>query len=174
MERECSFAGHESRTGMGGAIACSGELSIDLQGVTLAQNRALGGSAMVLRNDGSSSLEAVLDRVIISFGGTAPDAVACQAGVVTTVLCCDVYGNQGGDWVGCLQGLEGQSGNFSADPLFCDLASGDLTLDASSPCLPGQHPGGGDCGLIGALGSGCGEPTVVQPSTWGSVKLRYR
>ena len=38
----------------------------------------------------------------------------------------------------------------SADLLFCDAENGDYTLDACSPCLPGNHPDGVDCGLIGA------------------------
>jgi hypothetical protein len=49
----------------------------------------------------------------------------------------------------------GIDGNTSVDPLFCDPAAGDYTLAANSPCLPGQHPDGYDCGLIGALGEGC-------------------
>jgi hypothetical protein len=65
--------------------------------------------------------------------------------------CCDVYGNSGGDDVGCTSDL---GGNFSADPLFCN--HDDYTLDGQSPCLPGWEHGGIDCGLIGARGQGCG------------------
>ena len=41
-----------------------------------------------------------------------------------------------------------------------------------SPCLPGQHPFGHDCGRIGAFGHGCGDPTGTASATWGSVKER--
>jgi hypothetical protein len=60
-----------------------------------------------------------------------------------------------------------------ADPLFCDAAAGDFTLAANSPCLPGNHPNGVNCGLIGALGQGCG-PVALTPQTWARLKARYR
>ncbi len=44
-------------------------------------------------------------------------------------------------------------GNFEADPLFCDQV--DYLLREDSPCLPGNHPEGMDCGTIGARGAGC-------------------
>jgi hypothetical protein len=48
--------------------------------------------------------------------------------------CTDIFGNQGGDWVGPLEGLEAVNGNMSSDPLFCDTAAGDFHIDFSSPC----------------------------------------
>ena len=33
---------------------------------------------------------------------------------------------------------------------------------ANSPCLPGNHPDGYDCGLIGALGEGCAASSVPE------------
>ena len=90
--------------------------------------------------------------------------VGCGAGVrVVTdytpnliVGCVDVWNNDAGDWIGTPD-PSGSSGNFSADPLFCDPDQ-DLTLAAASPCLPGQHPYGWDCGTIGAFGQGCLVP----------------
>lgn len=98
-----------------------------------------------------------LDRVILAFS-VAGQAAACVESGTIDMNCCDVYGNVGGDWIGCLAGQEDQDGNFSADPLFCGAAVDDYTLDGQSPCLPGNHPDGVDCGLIGALGRGCGAP----------------
>ena len=72
-----------------------------------------------------------------------------------------------------MEGELGLRGNFSADPLFCDAAAGDFTLSSQSPCLPGNHPDGADCGLIGAFGQGCGTVSV-QPSSWGAIKEMYR
>ena len=65
--------------------------------------------------------------------------------------CCDVHGNAGGDWVGCIADQDGINGNFSADPLCCNDEGGDFTLRSDSPCLPGRHPDGEDCGLGGEL-----------------------
>ena len=57
-----------------------------------------------------------------------------------------------------------------ADPLFCDPAAGDFTVAADSPCLPANS---GPCGLIGALGQGCGA-VAVEGVSWGSIKAMYR
>jgi hypothetical protein len=91
-----------------------------------------------------------------------------------TLSCCDLFGNAGGDWVVGIADQEGIRGNFAADPLFCDPENGDLTLRSDSPCLPGNHPGGAACGLIGALGEGCAPPTAVERASWGGVKTRFR
>lgn len=59
-----------------------------------------------------------------------------------------------------------------ADPRFCDPASGDYTLAADSPCLPGE--GTARCGLIGAYGAGCLDPVAVRESSWGAIKALHR
>jgi len=56
------------------------------------------------------------------------------------------------------------------DPLLCDPAIYDLTLRTGSPCLPNDPLG---CGLIGALGQGCGAVSVESKS-WGKIKGLYR
>lgn len=60
--------------------------------------------------------------------------------------------------------------NFNADPLFCGPSNTHLRND--SPCAPGNHPDGIDCGLIGPLPVGCG-PVRVETKTWGAVKALY-
>jgi len=92
-----------------------------------------------------------------------------------TLMCCDLYGNVGGDWTGYIADQLGLDGNFSADPLFCDTASGDLTLEECSPCLPGSHPDGYSCGgVIGAFGAGCECSSGTEPTSWGAIKALYR
>jgi parallel beta-helix repeat protein len=81
-------------------------------------------------------------------GGISSDSDSIQ------ISCCDVFDNEGGNYVG-LPDQTGLNGNISIDPVFCDIANGDYALHVSSPCLPGNHPDGMDCGLIGALGQGC-------------------
>lgn len=94
------------------------------------------------------------------------------------VSCCDVFGNEGGNYEG-FPDQTGRNGNISADPLFCDPGGDDYSLSAVSPCLPGNHPNGCDCGLIGAVGRGCGGPmsTLVRDFGLsienGAVRLRW-
>jgi hypothetical protein len=102
----------------------------------------------VLEADGASL---AIERTIFAFNPYGELFEGLSTGV--SLRCCDIYGNGNNEIFGTDLG-----GNFSADPLFCDAASYDYTLDANSPCLPGSHPQGVDCGLIGALGMGCGAP----------------
>ena len=91
------------------------------------------------------------------------------------LYCCDVYGNAGGDFVGCLSGQEGVNGNFSVCPSMCFVHLDDFRLCNDSPCLPGQHPDGYACGIIGAEGLGCiCGPTQTESTTWGAIKAIYR
>lgn len=86
--------------------------------------------------------------------------------------CSNVYGNVNGDQ---LCGIDG-GGNFSLPPLFCSsdpVTSLDVSLDKNSPCAPDQHPGGLDCGLIGAGEVRCGS-VAVEPRSWTTLKQLYR
>jgi hypothetical protein len=102
--------------------------------------------------------------------------VGCGIGIqlvdAQTAACNDVWGNTQ-NWVGAPD-QEGINGNFSVDPLFCDPDADDYTLANTSTCLPGNHPDGNDCGLIGAFGEGCSGPVPVIDASWGGVKSRFR
>lgn len=98
-----------------------------------------------------------ISNSIIAFSG-AGEAVHWNEGEVPRLTCCDLYGNAGGDWTGAISDQLGQDGNLSADPLFCNLATGSLRIDVASPCAPDQS---GACGLIGALGVGCTDVAAV-------------
>jgi hypothetical protein len=106
------------------------------------------------------------ERNIIAFNLGTP--FVCWARNAS-LACSNVYGNSVGDSY-C---LDDAGGNFSADPLFCDVAGGNYNLINTSPCLPGQHPDGAACGLIGAFGTGC-ESTPVERTSWGRIKGLYR
>ncbi len=165
----CYFT--ENISDYGGAVFSSGPLTTFTR-CTFYDNR--GAGAVYMQNQAAASLDSCtfhanrdVDRhtcgglycsdaspevrnTIIAFSTWGGNAVTC-AGVSNPVLtCCDVYGNAGGDWVGCIAGQEGISGNFSSDPRFCDPASGDIRLRSSSPCV--NKPG---CGQIGAYGLSC-------------------
>jgi hypothetical protein len=61
--------------------------------------------------------------------------------------------------------------NTRADPLFCDLNSGDVTIAKVSPCAADRSPPG--CGQIGALGVVC-ELSPVRETTWGVIRFLFR
>jgi hypothetical protein len=125
-------------------------------------------------NTGPASIgnaHGLISRTIFAFN-TSSQVVACGAAGVFS--CCDLFGNTGGD---SLCGTDA-GGNFSLDPLFCDADGGDFRLHEDSPCLPGQHPSGADCGgTIGALGVGCGKATSAGEAvslSWGRIKAAFR
>lgn len=116
---------------------------------------------------------AVSNTIISSGSGGLP--VECYfTGSIPTLTCCDIVGNAGGDWVGCIADQRGTDGNISADPLFCDPAAGDFTLRVGSPCLPGDDPEEGACLLIGAREEGCTGPTAAGRVSWGRLKHGMR
>jgi hypothetical protein len=88
-------------------------------------------------------------------GGGIPEAGGIfSSSDSVSISCCNVYGNEGGNYIG-LPDQTSVNGNISVDPIFCDPWSGNFTLHIESQCLPGNHPDGVSCGLIGALGMGC-------------------
>jgi hypothetical protein len=135
-------------------------------GCTFHGNGAPTGSAV---ETGPGAL-ATIENSILAFSSDGA-ATECFTGQSTlTILCCDVYGNTGGDWVGCIADQVDLNGNFSADPLFCNAEHGDFTIQSDSPCAP---PGVTGCGLVGALPVACG-PVSIDPTTWARIKERYR
>ncbi|MBM3286029.1 MAG: hypothetical protein FJY88_01550 [Candidatus Eisenbacteria bacterium] len=162
--RDCLFAGN-SATWRGGGFHCHNYSNASLENCTFYGNRCVAGGGIGLRNVASVSIS----NTIVAFSGEG-SGVHCEPGTSAMLDCCAVYGNAGGDWVGCIAEQLGLRGNIHADPLFCDPAGGDYSLNGNSPCAPGNNPG---CGLIGALGVGCG-PTATRRVTWGEVKAAFR
>jgi serine protease len=106
---------------------------------------------------------------IIAFGAFS---IECGGDATASVTCSDIYGNQYGDWVGCLEGQLGIAGNISEDPLFCDPQGGDFQLACTSPCAPFSPPNP-ECDLIGAWPVGCGGTRVLS-TTWGALKALFK
>jgi hypothetical protein len=138
-----------------------------ITGSTVSSNLAPDGGAAYFIGDAPVSFE----RTIISYNaGTS--AFSPNTGATPDVGCCDIFGNGGGDTLPA--GIIDSGNNIFVDPRFCNAAwSPDPTVEDTSPCLPGNHPGGATCGLIGARQSGC--PSVpVKPITWGPLKAKFR
>ena len=151
----CTFADN-SAAQYGGAIWC-GTSWPDIINCTLAGNGAgTDGGGIHL-----SQSSPAIDQTIIAFS-TSGAAIYCNdANCVPVLACCDVYGNAGGDWIGCIAAQAGTSGNISRDPEFCNAAAQDYGLEPTSPCAPFSAPNP-QCDLIGAWPVGCGGSDVPE------------
>jgi predicted outer membrane repeat protein len=158
LER-CTFFGNTA-AGRGGALFFHQGTSPIIRNCTLYENGASEGGGLF-----HYAATPLLDHTIISFG-TAGSAVGCDGGGMVSAICSDVYGNVGGDWIGCIAGMNGVDGNISEDPLFCDPTVANFALCVTSPCATAP------CGLMGAWGAGCETP--VELSTWGAIKARFK
>ena len=130
----------------GAGIACV-RSSPTIVGNTIAANKTAAGV------DCSDRSNPILERNLIvrNFGVGVNAADLTSAPLLS---CCDVFGNGSGDYMG-ISDQAGLDGNISVDPIFCDLESSKYEIHALSPCAPGHHPEGANCGLIGAGGIGC-------------------
>jgi hypothetical protein len=149
----------------GGGLSAHFYASAYLTRCTFFENESPQGASMGHRYDAVVSA----DHCIFAFGLQGA-AVFCELGATNSLACCDVYGNQGGDWVECIEG-QLTEGNISADPLFCGSDVGDLTVQSDSPCAAENNP---LCGQIGAWGVGCGGSTPVSLTSWGKLKAAFR
>jgi hypothetical protein len=151
----------------GGAIGCLDWSIAAMEYCTTAGNISVAGTGVFC--DGTSVADVA--STIIAFGSKG-EAVECAPGGAVTLICCDVYQNEYGDWCGCIEEQYGVNGNISEDPLFCGHVDPlkRYMLDAASPCAPGNSP---ECDGIGAFGVGCGI-TPVEPVSWGNLKAHFR
>ena len=161
----------------GGAIAAVNMIAY-VHNCTFFANSAPTGSGI---SDSGGPLGygcSTVRRCIIAYGiGGSGYFQSTFAEDARVLYCTNLYGNEGGDWTDSIAVRLGVDGNICEDPAFCniDFEPYDLSLCDCSPCLPGNHPDGYDCGLIGALGEGCVcDPTAERPSTWGGIKALYR
>lgn len=131
----------------GGGIYVNAAFTVEINECTIAANSSTDDAAGLGGGISCSFTSPVIDRTIIAFNEKGL-GLYCDDFSDPVTTCSDFFGNEDGDGI-C--GIDGGA-NFSADPLFCDLANDDYRLDTGSPCLPGNHPQGADCGNIGAQG----------------------
>lgn len=94
----------------------------------------------------------VIENSIIAFN-TQGEAIYCaDSDNIPDINCSDIFDNEGGDWTGEIADQQSQNGNFSANPLFCDMVDGDYGLYVTSPCASVNST----CGtLVGIRDIGC-------------------
>ncbi len=155
----CLFARNVG--GMGGALSLLSDSYAELTNCTFSENFDYTDRGGGVECDVRSS--ALLNNCIVAFSLSGQGVWWDGTGEEPVLVCCDLYGNADGDWVGPIADQYGINGNISEDPLFCDPESDDYHLDEDSPCAPAQQP---VCGLIGAFGAGCysGIPRGRDPS----------
>ncbi len=149
---------------LGGGLHSSARGETVIKLCTFARNSAPLGSGLAFEFATAN----IIETSIVAFGLGA--AIEC-IGSPMSLSCTDIYGNEGGDWVGCIAEFASINGNLEADPRFCDPEADNWLLCEDSPCAPGET---GDCGLIGAFGVGCSCPNAVEPATWGRIKAQGR
>ncbi len=122
----CDFRG-------GGASILSGCV-FSLINCTISNNHAGTGAGLAAWDS-----DYIINSCIISFCDTGASVYAYGQSDITARYC-DVFGNEGGDWVGPLAGQQGQNGNLAANPLFADTAAGNFHLTQGSPCIDTGDP----------------------------------
>ena len=172
---DCLVFDNEAVYGGGGIAATTGmEWGICIENNTVVGNSSPEGGAGITTVPRSFAFVSLRNNIVALNEGIGIYSETGGSGTVGQ--CNDVWGNAGGNFGGLLSDWTGTNGNISVDPLFCNPGGDDYTLASTSPCLPGNHPDGADCGLIGAYEQGC-VATSVGPqrlTTWGTIKALYR
>lgn len=143
---QCTF---ESNTAFynGGACALCPTSALNFSECTFYANTGQNGGALYC--EGANRF----NRVIVAF---CPQGAGIQTAVDQDIRCTDLFGNQGGNWIGPLAHELGADGNISSDPLFCGPPQGDLSISSNSGCNSPY------CGIIGAWPVGCETPGSVE------------
>jgi len=159
----CTFSGNTSDQGAGSAVATSGDCDVALNNCTMVGNGAYLGTVHLNGGEVEINNTIIANNLLSEWTmSDEPGAVVVWEGLVA-LNCCDIFGNESGDWEGAIADQFGINGNISADPIFCDVDSGDFSIRSDSPCSPEFTP---ECGLIGAHGVGCEPASGIRD--WGN------
>jgi len=138
-----------------GSVIYVNAATVTFEESTITDNSGSAGYAQIEFN-GANDL--IFNQNIVAFGvGVSALYVAAIQGTVD-LACNDLYGNDGGDYVGSVGVWQGVAGNISEDPYFCDPGVYLFTLQQLSPCLAANNTCGVD---IGAFGYGCPQVTAT-------------
>lgn len=154
---------------IGGGICCNGNDRSTVEGNTIVNNDCYHAGGIISYNSSSITIS---KNIIALNDGPSGYGIYIHSSSSAMIDCNDVWQNTPANYHGT--DMTGVDGNISVDPLFCDVQSDNYSLGDSSPCLPGHHPDGANCGLIGALDVGCQGPTPVRELSWGAIKATFR
>lgn len=165
LVRDCVIAGNAAGTSGGGvliggrSIGAGADAWVRIEGSTIARNTAPLASAVrvtaTYNNQEYRDGQGRMIRCIVA-DHFYDEPLSIRQGSVLEIGCSDLFANV--NIPRLPPGAVDLGGNFWLDPLFCGSGANDpWTVDAASPCLPGAHPDGEDCELVGARGAGCGS-----------------
>jgi len=147
----CTFV--DNTANLGGVIAVLERSNRPVfRNCTFYENSAANGGAIAYL--GGLSPQTITFENCILMNSTGSEIVECAASTSVTMTCSISYGNELGDFPGCMSGLEIGFDNASVDPLFCDAENGDFRLQVGSPAAPSEN-----CDLIGSHEVGCAAPS---------------
>ncbi len=152
----CSIRGNA----LGGVVLMVNQVGslipMSISGNTIVDN---GGDGLILEVAADDPVQVTNNIVALNAGR----GLVAAGGDTLATTNNDLYGNQTGDLVVETGTTHEGAWDFSSNPLFVDLAAGDLTLAENSPCLPGNHPAGYQGGLVGSQPQG-GGPMTYAPA----------
>ncbi len=136
---DCIFLNNEAARVGGGDIECGSMAAPTISHCIFYGGSAPAGGAVYAKDRAHPRFE----RTILAFCRQG-EAIHCADRAGATLSCCNLFGNAGGDWVGCVADQLDLRGNTAAAPGFVDPEAGDLSLRPDSPLR--DRPG---CGGIG-------------------------
>ncbi len=145
----CVF--YENTADDGGAVFFEHADTSMVSRCTFANNHASVGAHLSVNTSMTDTLK--VDHCLFAFA-TLAEGVFWDGEKNLELSCVDIFGNEGGDWVGAIADQEMTGGNLHLNPQFCGDANPlfPLSLAPGSPCAEKNSP---DCGRIGALPVGC-------------------
>ncbi len=142
---DCVF--YENTASLGAGYAGGFNSLSTISNCTFSSNTGLVSSALHLHGNRTDTLR----NNIMAFNRRGY-AVSCVLTKDLTITNCNIFSNQGGDWVGCMTNYYSREGNIWQDPNFCSPDDADFHISSDSPCAPGNNESGM---LIGAMEIGC-------------------
>lgn len=161
--------------GNGGGVYCGDFAAPDFHGCSLFNCMASGHGGGVYSE---TNADPTIEYCTVVFSMDGEGVYAADDVSIPYFNCCDIYGNEDGDWIGRIADQDSTRGNISLDPLFCDTTdvavNASLDVESCSPCLYGSHPWYPCADAIGYITDGCGCGEATEHATWGTIKSLYR
>jgi predicted outer membrane repeat protein len=135
----------------GGLYIAAGGSNVIIDRCTFYGNTATQGAG-IYAGDGVATITSTIIACNITGEGLYKSGPAD-----VSLMCCNIYNNDGGDWLPPISPQYGIDHNISQDPIFCDAKNGNFALSNPSPCrlVPAE------CSTMGARDVGCVPSTCI-------------